>query len=133
MVQEFEGMLEESRDIKLGFRYGQARTLFEDDSRWKVRSHLCKELCLSELLHSGAYIKQLYGSCGGLYLHSQVKVVSSCLTVLLAVHVPAALHNTTAVNVMSLGTHVPGHLGANTRAQYQLDTAPLRFCFGNWH
>lgn len=36
VAQEFEGMLEESRDIKLGFRYGQARTLFEDDSRWKV-------------------------------------------------------------------------------------------------
>lgn len=32
-------MLEESRDIKLGFRYGQARTLFEDDPRWKV-NHL---------------------------------------------------------------------------------------------
>lgn len=29
-------MLEESKDIKLGFRYGQARTLFEDDPRWKV-------------------------------------------------------------------------------------------------
>lgn len=39
--QEFEGMLEESKDIKLGFRYGQARTLFEDDPRWKVRSLLC--------------------------------------------------------------------------------------------
>lgn len=35
-MQAFEGMLEESQDIKLGFRYGQARTLFEDDSRWKV-------------------------------------------------------------------------------------------------
>lgn len=31
-------MLEESKDIKLGFRYGQARTLFEDDPRWKVGS-----------------------------------------------------------------------------------------------
>ena len=30
-------MLEESRDIKPGFRYSQARTLFEDDPRWKVR------------------------------------------------------------------------------------------------
>ena len=39
--QEFEGMLEESKDIKLGFRYGQARTLFEDDPRWKVRSLFC--------------------------------------------------------------------------------------------
>lgn len=37
MMQDFEGMLEESRDIKLGFRYGQVRTLFEDDPRWKVR------------------------------------------------------------------------------------------------
>ena len=29
-------MLEESKDIKIGFRYSQARTLFEDDPRWKV-------------------------------------------------------------------------------------------------
>lgn len=40
-TQEFEGMLEESKDIKLGFRYGQARTLFEDDPRWKVRLLIC--------------------------------------------------------------------------------------------
>lgn len=39
-------MLEESKDIKLGFRYGQARTLFEDDPRWKVRSLLCTRLRL---------------------------------------------------------------------------------------
>ena len=41
VTQEFEGMLEESKDIKLGFRYGQVRTLFEDDPRWKVMSLLC--------------------------------------------------------------------------------------------
>ena len=35
-MQEYEAMLEESRDIKIGFRYSQARTLFEDDPRWKV-------------------------------------------------------------------------------------------------
>ena len=40
LLQEFEAMLEESRDIKLGFRYGQARSLFEDDPRWKVISLL---------------------------------------------------------------------------------------------
>ena len=38
MLQDYEAMLEESKDIKLGFRYSQARTLFEDDPRWKVRS-----------------------------------------------------------------------------------------------
>lgn len=32
-------MLEESKDIKAGFRYSQARTLFEDDPRWKVHNH----------------------------------------------------------------------------------------------
>ena len=35
-LQDYEAMLEETRDLKPGFRYSQARTLFEDDPRWKV-------------------------------------------------------------------------------------------------
>ena len=35
-LQDYEAMLEESKDLKPGFRYSQARTLFEDDPRWKV-------------------------------------------------------------------------------------------------
>ncbi len=34
-------MLEESKDLKPGFRYSQARTLFEDDPRWKVTPQIC--------------------------------------------------------------------------------------------
>lgn len=36
VLQNFEAMLEESKDIRPSTKYSQARTLFEDDSRWKV-------------------------------------------------------------------------------------------------
>ncbi|KAL3141198.1 hypothetical protein ABBQ38_003538 [Trebouxia sp. C0009 RCD-2024] len=41
-------MLEESKDIKLGFRYGQARTLFEDDPRWKAIASVDREEMFAE-------------------------------------------------------------------------------------
>ncbi len=43
-------MLEESKEIKPGFRYSQARTLFEDDPRWKVSlemSHACMPVLIT--------------------------------------------------------------------------------------
>ncbi|KAL0047243.1 hypothetical protein WJX82_010442 [Trebouxia sp. C0006] len=41
--EDYEAMLEESKDLKPGFRYSQARTLFEDDSRWKAIASVDRE------------------------------------------------------------------------------------------
>ncbi|DBB01103.1 TPA: hypothetical protein ACH3X1_000995 [Trebouxia sp. C0004] len=41
--EDYEAMLEESKDLKPGFRYSQARTLFEDDPRWKAIASVDRE------------------------------------------------------------------------------------------
>lgn len=55
-LQDYEAMLEESKDLKPGFRYSQARTLFEDDPRWKVTKidlmwQTCAHKGISPLYH----------------------------------------------------------------------------------